>query len=173
MSRIVKFFIIICFEIVSVLIIAILGICYLFGGLNLEIFEYGIIFYIGLILFIISIIFIPFFLIKYKIKYITVIYLLIVIVSIIGLSFSSQYIREKYNEFSYDLWANYEVIRQVMYLDLENDKTFLSYNKEEVVKKLGKPDSEDISNFYYNTSPGDIVVEFDNDIVKKIYWRFP
>lgn len=52
----------------SIFITAILGICYLFGGLNLEIFEYGFIFYMAITLFVILIIFIPFLIIKYKLN---------------------------------------------------------------------------------------------------------
>ena len=157
----------------SIFITAILGICYLFGGLNLEIFEYGFIFYMAITLFVILIIFIPFLIIKYKIKYVIALYLLIFIVFVIGLSSSSKYIYVKYKEFSYDLWTKHSIVRQIMYLDLEDDETFLSYNRDQVIDKLGEPDSKDTINFYYDTSPGDIIVEFDNNIVKRIYWYFP
>lgn len=173
MDKILKFLIILCLEIISVIIILILGICYLFGGLNLEIFEFGFIFYIMIIFFIVLIIAIPFFVIKYKFKYIFIAYLLTVFVFCLGVRSSIEHINGKYASFSYDLWTNYDVVRQVMYKDLENDKEFFSYSRDKVIEKLGEPNLKYTDEFCYKTAPGYIVVEFGNDKVEKIYWDFP
>lgn len=162
------------FEILSLCIVFLLSIFYLFGGFNLIKYEHELIFLLVYLLFLFLLIFIPMLMLKFRILHILFLYIFVFIVFMFLFKNANMYIREKYSDFSYTDWANKPVVRQIMYKDLKSDKNFLSYDKEQVSEKLGVPDERENNNFYYKTFPGYIVVEFQNDNrVKQIYWEHP
>lgn len=174
LSKTIKIAFFVFFEILSLGIIFLLSIFYLFGGFNLIKYECGLIFLLVYLLFLFLLIFIPVIMLKFRVLYISLLYIFVFIVFIFAFKSANIYIREKYSEFSYMDWTNKPIVRQIMYKGLKSDKNFLSYDKDQVSEKLGLPDEKENNNFYYKTYPGYIVVEFQNDNrVKQIYWEHP
>lgn len=174
LSKTNKIAFLVFFEILSLGIIFLLSIFYLFGGFNLIKYECGLIFLLVNLLFLFFLMFIPVLMIKFKVLYISLLYIFVCIVFMLAFKNANIHIREKYSEFSYMDWANKPIVRQIMYKDLKSDKNFLSYNKDQVSEKLGLPDEKENNKFYYKTYPGYIVVEFQNDNrINQIYWEHP
>lgn len=173
MNKYISFGIGVFLELVSTLIFIIFGMVYLFGGFNLEISEYGSLYYFFIFLFFLLLFIIP--LLFYKIKriYVCVAYLVVFIVFIGGVKFSYINLYEKYNEFSRTEWISKPVVRQVMYESLKNDEKFYLCNMVKIEQLLGNPNKKYSDSYVYDTIPGYIIINFKNGVVSEIYWDSP
>lgn len=153
-------------ECISLILIFSFGVFYILGGFNLHIFEYGFAWNIYLIVITILFLIIPMLIFKYKTIYTISIFIIIVIIFICSVRANDNYINNKYQNFSRDLWVNNKIVRQIMYKSLENDEEFLSFNKAQVIEKLGTPDFDNVNKIGYLTQQAEIeIVFYENKIV--------
>lgn len=172
MSKTQKVAVVVFLEIISFSIILFMSIIFLFGGFNLIRYEYKLVFLLLCVLGV-SLAIVPIFILKYKALYIIAIYLCSCLLFVNLTKFTNCYLLEKYEKFSANEWINKPVVRQVMYKDLENNEKFFLYDKKQVINELGIPEEQNDKKYYYKTFPGYIVIEFDNNIVKRVYWEHP
>ena len=97
--------------------------------------------------------------------------MIIVFCFTIALGRLNTYTIKKYQNFSYELWNDKPYVRQIMYKSLADDEKFYTLDKTEVLKKMGVPDKIDENYFIYKTSPGYILVLFNNNKVNSIKYN--
>lgn len=163
-----KLAILIIMECISVVLLFSFGIFFILGGFDLQIFEYGFIWNIYLIVFAILFLAVPIFIIKIKAKYIITTFALILIMFVCGVNATDNYINNKYQDFSKELWVNKKIVRQIMYKTLEKDEEFLSYNKVQVIEKLGTPDFDNGYKIGYLTQQAEIEINFNDNKIESI-----
>lgn len=179
MRKILKLLGLTCVIICSIFLLYNEGLLYLFGGYNLLRYEYGILFKIPYMLGILLLILIPILLIIFTIKegccfkysFCVLLYMIIVFCFTIALGRLNTYTIKKYQNFSYELWNDKPYVRQIMYKSLADDEKFYTLDKTEVLKKMGVPDKIDENYFIYKTSPGYILVLFNNNKVNSIKYN--
>lgn len=91
----------------------------------------------------------------------------------LGLHYLDFIINEKYIKFSSELWINKPYVRQAMYESLKDDIKFKTYDKTAVINILGVADEELSNALVYNTSPGRILIIFDDGFVSDIQYETP
>lgn len=170
MNKYISFGIVVFLELVSALLFIISGMVYFFGGFNLEIYEYGSLYYFFVLFFFLLLFIIPLLFYKMQKIYMCVVYLFVLIAFIGGIKFSYINLYERYNEFSRTEWINKPVVRQVMYESLKNDEKFYLCDMVKIEQLLGSPNKKYSDSYVYDSKPGYIIINFKNGVVSEVYW---
>lgn len=168
--KILKKIYLIIYFIILVGIFCINLMCVLFGGFNVVIFKYGLV-YIFLLFLSPLVLIIILLIMKRHRNFIFFIVTMILLFAYIFLpSYFSIEANKSFEEFSSNDWKLYPVVRQVMYKSLINSDIIVGKTPKEAIMILGKPDYNYENVLRYKTKPGYIeLIIVENKVVDVVY----